>query len=248
MIALEVNAVTLAVVPIAKYFSVSIDSCHWLITLYLFAYALVMLLAGRIGDHFGPRYLIIIGLSLFVIASLFGGMATNLKFLFAMRVLQGIGGGIAWTNLVVYIRKKAGDRKAFITGVLVAVTGVGAACGPILGGFIIDALSWRWIMWINIPFVLFAMLPPIFSSCERTSPRSAAELPRMSCIVYFLVSILLVLVAFQSLNFASVHPLWVGLLVLVGNKEDDYPMSKVKGTTKKNLHTGDTESLDGCGY
>lgn len=130
----------------------------WIVTAYLLATTIVVPLYGKLGDLFGRRIVLQAAVIIFLIGSALCGMAQNLPELIAFRILQGLGGGglivtaIAVVGDVVPPRER-GRYQGFFGGVF----GLSTVLGPLIGGFIVDNLSWRWIFLINVPFALLAL-------------------------------------------------------------------------------------------
>jgi len=130
----------------------------WIVTAYLLATTVVVPLYGKLGDIYGRRIVLQAAVIIFLIGSALCGMAQNLPELIAFRIVQGLGGGglivtaIAVVGDIVPPRER-GRYQGFFGGVF----GLSTVIGPLLGGFIVDNLSWRWIFYINVPLGLFAL-------------------------------------------------------------------------------------------
>lgn len=131
----------------------------WIVTAYLLATTVVVPLYGKLGDLFGRRIILQAAVIIFLVGSALCGLAQNLPELIAFRIVQGLGGGglivtaIAVVGDVVPPRER-GRYQGFFGGVF----GLSTVLGPLLGGFIVDNWSWRWIFLINVPFGLAALL------------------------------------------------------------------------------------------
>lgn len=130
----------------------------WIVTAYLLATTVVVPLYGKLGDLFGRRAVLQAAVIIFLVGSALCGIAQNLPELIAFRILQGLGGGglivtaIAVVGDVVPPRER-GKYQGFFGGVF----GLSTVLGPLIGGFIVDNLSWRWIFLINLPFGILAL-------------------------------------------------------------------------------------------
>jgi EmrB/QacA subfamily drug resistance transporter len=143
----------------------------WVVTAYLLAQTAVTPLYGKLGDMYGRKIVLQVGLVVFLIGSALCGLSQSLDELIAFRALQGLGGG----GLMVSAQAAIGDvvppsERGRYTGLFGAVFGLASVAGPLLGGFLTGHLSWRWIFYVNLPigvlalFVLAATLP---SASER---------------------------------------------------------------------------------
>ena len=130
----------------------------WIVTAYLLATTIVVPLYGKLGDLFGRRIVLQTAVVIFLIGSALCGLAQNLPELIAFRIVQGLGGGglivtaVAVVGDVVPPRER-GRYQGFFGGVF----GLSTVLGPLIGGFIVDNLSWRWIFLINLPFGILAL-------------------------------------------------------------------------------------------
>ena len=163
MIVLDATIVNIALPDMGTALDISETSLSWVMNAYMLTFGGLLLLGGRLGDLFGRRRLLALGLIVFTVASLLGGFATNEALLLAARALQGVGGAMvapAVLSLVTTTFAEGPERnKAF--GVYAAVSGMGSAVGLLLGGVLTEYLSWRWVMFVNVPIgiALVAALP-----------------------------------------------------------------------------------------
>jgi MFS transporter, DHA2 family, multidrug resistance protein len=131
----------------------------WTMTGYTLALATVIPLAGWASDRFGTKRLFIGSVLWFTLGSLLCAMASNITALIAFRVIQGLGGGMLMPLTFIILTREAGPRRL---GRLMAVLGIpmllGPMCGPVLGGWLIDAYSWQWIFRINLPLGVIALI------------------------------------------------------------------------------------------
>jgi EmrB/QacA subfamily drug resistance transporter len=132
---------------------------QWTINAYLLPLSALLLLGGAAGDHFGRRKLLIGGIALFVLASVACAVAADLDLLLAARVVQGIGAAILLPNsLAILGNSFEGEERGRAIGTWAAASAIAGAVGPPLGGWLVDAIGWRAIFYVNLPLGLFAIL------------------------------------------------------------------------------------------
>jgi EmrB/QacA subfamily drug resistance transporter len=148
-------------------FDARLSTVSWVAVAYLLAMAAFLPIFGRLADIVGRKLLYTGGFLLFVLGSALCGFAPNLPILIAFRVLQAIGAALLSSNSVAIVVAAAGpERRGRALGILSAAQAVGLSAGPAIGGLVLDALDWRWVFWINVPFGLagtiigWFVLPP----------------------------------------------------------------------------------------
>jgi EmrB/QacA subfamily drug resistance transporter len=153
------SVVNVALPTLAQNFSADASALQWVINSYLLPLSALLLLGGAAGDHFGRRRLLIIGTSLFALASLGSALAPNLPALFASRLLQGVGAAMLMPNsLAILGQTFSGASKGRAIGIWAATGAAMAAIGPVLGGWLIDLGSWRAIFLLNLPLASGAVI------------------------------------------------------------------------------------------
>jgi EmrB/QacA subfamily drug resistance transporter len=152
------TVVNVALPTLSRYFDVPIGSVSGVVTGYLVALAVAMPASGWVGDRFGGRNVLLAAIGLFTGASALCGVATSLPELVAFRALQGLGGGLlipVGMTMVTRVFPPAERIKA--NQILVVPTLLAPALGPVIGGALVDGLSWRWIFYVNLPVGLLAV-------------------------------------------------------------------------------------------
>jgi EmrB/QacA subfamily drug resistance transporter len=152
MILIDTTIVSVANPRIMEGLDTDINAVIWVTSAYLLAYAVPLLITGRLGDRFGPKRLYLSGLVVFTLASLWCGLSGNVQMLIAARVLQGLGAALMTPQtMAVITRIFPPDRRGAAMGLWGATAGVATLVGPILGGVLVDGLGWEWIFFINVP-------------------------------------------------------------------------------------------------
>ncbi|MBV9046631.1 MAG: MFS transporter [Solirubrobacterales bacterium] len=160
MVILDVSVVNVALPSIRNALHFSEQDLQWVVNAYTVTFAGFMLLGGRAADLIGRRAVFVSGLVLFGVASLAGGLAQDQTTLIAARAVQGLGGAIvapASLSILTATFEEGAPRNRAV-GIWGAMGGAGGAAGVLLGGILTDLLSWRWILFINVPIGLIAAL------------------------------------------------------------------------------------------
>jgi EmrB/QacA subfamily drug resistance transporter len=158
MVILDVSVVNVALPAIRGALHFSEADLQWVVNGYTVTFAGFLLLGGRAADLLGRRRVFVSGLVLFAVASLAGGLANSQGLLIAARAIQGLGGAvIAPASLSILTTTfSEGPERNRAVGIWGAMGGAGGAAGVLLGGVLTDLLSWRWILFINVPIGLLA--------------------------------------------------------------------------------------------
>ncbi|KNC18365.1 multidrug MFS transporter [Arthrobacter sp. RIT-PI-e] len=173
MILVDSTIVSVATPAIMEGLGAGIDSVIWVTSAYLLAYAVPLLMAGRLGDRFGPKRIYLIGLVVFTVSSAWCGFAGSVDALILARVLQGLGAALMTPQTMsVITRIFPPERRGAAMGLWGSVAGIATLVGPVVGGLLVDSAGWEWIFFINVPvgvvgFVLAARLVPTLPTTSR---------------------------------------------------------------------------------
>lgn len=220
MAALDATVVGIALPAIGRNFHAGVSSLQWVVDAYTLTLAGLLLLGGTLGDSYGRRRMFVVGTIWFAIASLLCGLAPSAGVLIAARALQGVGGALLTPGSLAILQASFAeeDRMAAI-GAWSGLGGVATAIGPFLGGWLISAVSWRLVFFINLPL---AVLVVAISSRHVPETKAPGPVPRLdvrgaACISGALAGITYGLIAASSYGWGSVPvlvPLIVGLALL----------------------------------
>jgi EmrB/QacA subfamily drug resistance transporter len=152
MILVDNTIVSVATPAISTDLDADVNSVIWVTSAYLLAYAVPLLVTGRLGDRFGPKNLYLFGLTIFTLASLWCGLTGSIEMLIVARVVQGVGASlITPQTMAVITRTFPAAKRGSAMALWGATAGVATLVGPILGGILVDAAGWEWIFFINVP-------------------------------------------------------------------------------------------------
>ncbi|MEO5723572.1 MAG: MDR family MFS transporter [Ilumatobacteraceae bacterium] len=156
---LDTTIVNVALPTLATQFKVPVASSEWVVTGYLLSLAVWIPASGWIGDKFGTKRIFLVALALFTTASVLCGLATSLPELIVFRIVQGVGGGMLTPiGLAMLYRAFPPERRAAASRILIIPTALAPAMGPVIGGLLIDQLSWRWVFFVNVPIGIAAFV------------------------------------------------------------------------------------------
>ncbi|WP_420366426.1 DHA2 family efflux MFS transporter permease subunit [Curtobacterium sp. L3-7] len=168
MILVDSTIVSVATPTIAAKLDADINAVIWVTSAYLLAYAVPLLITGRLGDRFGPKVLYQTGLVVFTLASLWCGLSGSIEMLIVARVVQGLGAAMMTPQTMsVITRMFPPQNRGAAMGLWGATAGIASLVGPIAGGLLVDGFGWEWIFFVNVPvgvvaFVLAQRLVPSF--------------------------------------------------------------------------------------
>src|SRR3989440_4035430 len=192
-----------------------LDYFAWVATAYLVASAILTPIAGKLGDLFGRKPFLLVGMIGFVIASALCGQAQNMAELVAFRALQGVFGGVLFASVFATIADLYSPaQRARLQGVFAGIFGIASVVGPVVGGYLTDNLSWRWVFYVNVPVgllaiaVVFLTLPSVRHSASWRDIDFAGALTLAATLVPLLIALSIT----RDHEFTS--PEVVGLLLI----------------------------------
>ena len=168
VVVIDASIVNVALPSIGAHLHFSRDDLSWVVNAYTLTFGGFLLLGGRLADLLGRRRMFMIGLVVFSLASLAGGLAQSEAWLIAARAIQGLGAAIvspAALSIITTTFAEGAERNRAL-GIWGAVAGAGGAAGVLLGGILTSGLSWRWVLFVNVPIGIAA---------ATAAPRSVAR-------------------------------------------------------------------------
>ena len=152
MILVDTTIVSVATPAIIEDLGAEVNAVIWVTSAYLLAYAVPLLITGRLGDRYGQKRLFLAGLAVFTLSSLWCGLTNSIEALIVARVFQGLGGSLMTPQTMATItRIFPAESRGKAMAMWGATAGLAMLIGPILGGVLVDSLGWEWIFFINIP-------------------------------------------------------------------------------------------------
>ncbi len=152
MILVDSTIVSVATPALIEDLNAEVNDVVWVTSAYLLAYAVPVLITGRLGDRYGPKRLYLAGLTLFTAASLWCGLTSSIEMLIVARVFQGLGASmITPQTMAIITRIFPQARRGKAMALWGATAGMAMLVGPIVGGLLVDGFGWEWIFFINIP-------------------------------------------------------------------------------------------------
>jgi len=156
---IDFTIVNTALPSIQAELNASVTQLQWVINIFMLALSALMVVAGRFADLHGRRKWLFIGMALFGISSMGAGLAPSIHWLITFRFLQGMAVAILYTVPVAIITNIFPENiRGRATGILIGVNGLGLAIGPVIGGFILSAFSWRYIFFVNVPLIIISFI------------------------------------------------------------------------------------------
>jgi EmrB/QacA subfamily drug resistance transporter len=220
MAALDATVVGIALPAIGRDFHATVSTVQWVVDAYTLTLAGLLLLGGTLGDSYGRRRVFQIGVVWFAVASLLCGLAPTAAVLIAARALQGVGGALLTPGSLAILQASfAADSRSAAIGAWSGFGGVATAIGPFLGGWLISAVSWRLVFFINLPI---AVLVVVIAARHVPETRSPGPPPKLdvkgaACISGALAGITYGLIAASSTGWGSAQvlfPLTAGAVLL----------------------------------
>lgn len=158
MVALDLLVVTTSLDAMRRDLGAGASQLQWTVTAYSVTFASMLMAGAVLGDRYGRRRLLVIGLGVFVLGSSLAALSPTVALLLGARVIQGVGGAIVLpVSLAMVVATAPIERRGAAIGALEGITGLAVIAGPVVGGVVTQQLSWQWVFWINVPIGLLAI-------------------------------------------------------------------------------------------
>jgi EmrB/QacA subfamily drug resistance transporter len=217
VVVLDASIVNVALPSIGRDLHFSQDNLSWVVNAYVLVFGGFLLLGGRLADLLGRRLLFIVGLVLFAVASLAGGLAESEGWLIAARAVQGLGAALlspAALSLVTVLFAEGADRNKAM-GVWGAVAGSGGAVGVLLGGMLTEWAGWEWVLFVNVPIgIAAAMIAPRLLPESRNHGERHFDIAGAVTITSGLSLLVYALVDANSAGWGSLQTIGLGAISL----------------------------------
>jgi EmrB/QacA subfamily drug resistance transporter len=212
MLLLDGTIVNIAIPSILEAFRAGFSEVEWVMNAYLLVFAVLLITSGRFGDLYGRKAVFIVGLCVFTLASLACGLSPGIGWLIGFRALQGLGGAMMMPSTLsiianVFPSHERGKAMGFWGG----VSGFSLALGPSLGGLLVEAESWRWIFFINVPIGVVLLVAALRFIPESTDPTSVKQMDYPGVFVLTAALFCLTFALVEGQNYGWTSGLILGL-------------------------------------
>jgi EmrB/QacA subfamily drug resistance transporter len=215
VIANDFSAINVALPTMESDFHTNINTIQWVVNAYALTFGVMIVTGGRLADMFGRRNAFFLGTAIFASMSALGGAAQTETWLIVTRTLMGIGGALMWPAILGMTYALLPEDKAGLAGgIIIGAAGLGNAIGPLIGGVLTDALSWRWIFFLNVPVSAIAVFVTYrLVRVEEPDPgEQRIDYPGIAALSVGLVSLLVALDQIDDWGIGD--PRVIGLLIL----------------------------------
>jgi EmrB/QacA subfamily drug resistance transporter len=204
MTTLDNLVVTTALPVIHRDLHASLSGLEWTVNAYTLTFAVFLITGAALGDRFGRRRMFVIGLAIFTAGSAAAALAPSIGVLIAARAVQGFGGAIVLPlTLTILSAAVPAERRGLALGAWGGISGLAVAIGPLVGGAVVQGISWQWIFWLNVPIGLVLIPLAALRLKESRGPNDALDLPGVGLASVGLFGIVWGLVRGNSVGWGS---------------------------------------------
>jgi EmrB/QacA subfamily drug resistance transporter len=220
MVTLDNLVVSTALPTIRTDLGASIESLEWTVNAYTLAFAVLLLTGAALGDRFGRRRMFGIGVGLFTVSSALAALAPTTGALVAARAAQGVGAAIVLPLTLTLLSEAVPvQKRGLALGAWSGISGLGVALGPVVGGAVVDGISWHWIFWLNVPTGLVLVPLALRYLTESYGPAKTLDAPGIALAGGGLLGVVYGIVRGEALGWGSttiVGSIGAGLVLLAG--------------------------------
>jgi EmrB/QacA subfamily drug resistance transporter len=178
MVTLDNLVVTTAIPVIRDDLNASLESLEWTVNAYTLTFAVLLLTGAALGDRFGRRRVFAIGVGIFTLGSIGAALAPSVEALNVARAVQGLGGAIVMPlTLTILAAAVPAEKRGLALGAWGGISGLAVAFGPLVGGAVVQGMSWQWIFWLNVPIGLVLIPLGLRQLSESYGPAQRLDLP-----------------------------------------------------------------------
>src|SRR6266566_2605779 len=204
MTTLDNLVVTTALPVIRRDLHAGLSGLEWTVNAYTLTFAVLLLTGAALGDRFGRRRLFVIGLGIFTAASAAAALAGSSNELIAARAIQGLGGAIVMPlTLTILSAAVPAKRRGLALGAWGGISGLAVAIGPLVGGAVVQGISWQWIFWLNVPIGLALIPLAALRLRDSRGPNDSLDLPGLGFASAGLLGIVWGLVRANQVGWSS---------------------------------------------
>jgi EmrB/QacA subfamily drug resistance transporter len=204
MVTLDNLVVTTAIPVLREDLNATLSGLQWTVNAYTLTFAVLLLTGAALGERFGRRRLLVVGIAIFTVASAAAALAPSILALDVARAAQGLGGAIVMPlTLTILSASVPPERRGLALGIWGGISGLAVALGPLVGGAIVTGISWHWIFWLNVPIGLVLVPLILLRLDESHGPASRLDLPGLALASTGLVGIVWGLVRANEVGWTS---------------------------------------------
>jgi EmrB/QacA subfamily drug resistance transporter len=215
IVANDFTALAVALPAIEKQFDSDVSTVQWVINAYALTFGVLIVVGGRLADIFGRKRIFLLGAAVFAGFSLLGGFAQSADWLIGCRALMGVGGALMWPAILGMTYAALPESKAGLAGGLIlGAAGIGNAVGPMFGGILTDALSWRWIFFVNVPIAAFGALVTVLAIHQQEPAQKDRRLDYAGVVTLSVGLVALLIALDQVTDWGWTNPRIIGLILV----------------------------------
>jgi EmrB/QacA subfamily drug resistance transporter len=215
IVANDFTALAVALPAIEKQFDSDVSTVQWVINAYALTFGVLIVVGGRLADIFGRKRIFLLGAAVFAGFSLLGGFAQSADWLIGCRALMGVGGALMWPAILGMTYAALPESKAGLAGGLIlGAAGIGNAVGPMFGGILTDALSWRWIFFVNVPIAAFGALVTVLAIHQQEPAQKDHRLDYAGVVTLSVGLVALLIALDQVTDWGWTNPRIIGLILV----------------------------------